>query len=483
MNIDIAFLLTIWSTLSFLVHGLGIGNAAHAVMHVRSSQGAVAWSISLVAFPWLSIPLYWIFGRDKFRGYDQAMRGAYDKHRELIREGYQAILRYKMTSVGEWSQLQCLADELATIPFTAGNQLELLIDGEETFEAMLAAIAAAEHYILLQSYIVNEDGVGNRFREALIAKAKQGVQVYFLYDEVGSKNLPRTFLESLRLQNIQISAFHSTKGLYNRLQLNFRNHRKILVVDGHTACVGGLNLGDEYLGLDKNPRLRPWRDTHLRLQGPSVDCLQYCFLQDWYWATAQLPEVDFSVKSADSGNAAVFVFPTGPADRQRACILFYTYTINLARRRLWIASPYFVPDDSVLTALKLASMRGVDVRILLPSHADHLSAYLCAYSYYPELKAAGVKLYRYRPGFMHQKVILIDDEIAGVGTTNFDNRSFLLNFEVMNFAIDSHFAGRVEHMLSKDFDNSDSADLGEFERKPLWFRLAVKVTRLLSPVL
>lgn len=483
MNIDSKALVTVWSVTTFAVHSLGVVNAAHAVMNVRSSRGAIAWSLSLATFPWLAIPLYWVFGRNRFRGYDRAMRNVYEKHRALIREGYDEIFKYKLPVDGALADLQRLADELATVPFTCGNAVELLVDGEETFAAMLAGITSAQHYILLQSYIVNDDTIGNRFREALIERAKAGVQVCLLYDEIGSNKLGRNYIASLREHNIRVSAFRSSKGWRNRLQLNFRNHRKILVVDGKVAFVGGLNIGDEYRGLDKSPRLRPWRDTHLRVEGPAVQCMQYCFLQDWYWATTEVPEIDFTISPNRETNASVFVFPTGPADRQQACILFFTNLINQARHRLWIASPYFVPDESVLTALKVAAMRGVDVRILLPSHADHLNVYLCSYSFYPDLQAAGIKLCRYRHGFMHQKVLLIDDALAGVGTVNFDNRSFLLNFEIMSFVVHARFAERVEKMFLADFDASFPVDLGEYERKPFWFRLVVKVTRLLAPVL
>jgi cardiolipin synthase len=161
----------------------------------------------------------------------------------------------------------------------------LLIDGQQTYEAMLKAIASASNYVLLQSYIVNDDQAGNEFKTALIAKAKQGVRIYFLYDEIGSNHLSRSYIKSLQENRIQVSAFNTTKGRGNRFQLNFRNHRKILVVDGETAFVGGLNIGDEYLG--KNPHLSPWRDTHMMMQGPTVQCLQSSFLRDWYWATGE----------------------------------------------------------------------------------------------------------------------------------------------------------------------------------------------------
>ena len=205
-------------------------------------------------------------------------------------------------------------------------------------------------------------------------------------------------------------------------------------MDGEIAFVGGLNIGDEYLG--KNPRLSPWRDTHMMLEGPSVKSLQNSFVRDWYWATRKLLEVNWQVKINQETNQTVFILPTGPADQLPACKLFFVELINQAQIHLWIASPYFVPDEATLSALKLAAMRGVDVRILLPNRPDHLFVYLCSFSYYTEMERIGIKLYRYKNGFMHQKIIVIDENIAGVGTVNLDNRSFSDSFTLITNSTD-----------------------------------------------
>ena len=473
--------LAIYSAATVVVHALGIVHAAHAVMKVRSSQGAIAWGISLVTFPWLAIPLYWILGRSKFHGYAEAMRLAFQQHDKLVRQAYSEIIEFKVALPEKLAPLQPLAEAFTGIPFTSGNAAELLIDGQRTYEAMLRAIAQATNYILLQSYIVNNDQAGKEFKEALIARANQGVRIYFLYDEIGSNKLSRSYIKSLKRNGIQVSAFHTTKGRGNRFQLNFRNHRKILVVDGETAFVGGLNIGDEYLG--KNPRLSPWRDTHMMMQGPTVQCLQSSFLRDWYWATGKILEVNWEVKANLEINQTAFVLPTGPADRVAACNLFFVNAIDQAQNRLWIASPYFVPDESTLATLKLAAIRGVDVRIILPNRPDHLFVYLCSFSYYAEMQAVGIKLYRYKNGFMHQKIMLIDQEMAAVGTVNLDNRSFFLNFEVMGFVADHRFVDSVEQMLEDDLAASVAVDLSEYGRKPLWFKLAVRISRLLAPLL
>jgi cardiolipin synthase len=473
--------LSIFSIVSLVVHGLGIVNAAHAVMNVQSSRGAIAWGIALITLPWFAIPLYWILGKNKFHGYAEALQKAYLEHQKLVHHAYTEILRDKATLPKEWASLAKLVAAFTPLPFTANNIIELLIDGKQTYAQMLQAIANAENYVLLQSYIINSDEIGNQFKEALIIKAREGIRIHILYDEIGSQKLSRTYLQSLRQHGIRVSSFRSTKGKGNRFQLNFRNHRKILIIDGKIAFMGGLNIGDEYLG--KNPDLGYWRDTHLKLQGTAVKCLQRTFLGDWYWATQQVPQVSWKLEKNDQQNHIALILATGPADKLPACTLFFLSLINQTQKRLWIASPYFVPDDSILNALKLAAMRGVDVRIILPNRPDHLFVYFCSFSYYTELQDVGIKLYRYNSGFMHQKVILCDHLIAGVGTVNLDNRSFCLNFEVMTFVLASDLIGRIEKMLIDDLNASNLVDLSLYQHKTLWFKLGARISRLLSPIL
>ena len=471
----------IFGVAAIIVHGLGIVTAAHAVMVVRSSRAAIAWGISLITFPWLAIPLYLIFGKNGFQGYAKTLQAAAVEHYKLVSQSHSQVLEFKAVLPEKFLTLGKLAEEFTPLPFTAGNEVELLINGEPTYESMLQAIAEAQEYILLQSYIINNDDIGNEFKEALIAKAKQGVKINLLYDKIGSLKLDRTYLESLRNHGIRVGGFGSTTRKGNRFQVNFRNHRKILIVDGQIAFMGGLNIGDEYLG--KNPRFGSWRDTHLKIRGAAVQCLQNVFLRDWYWVNKEVLQVDWQVQRSKDHNQTALILPTGPADQLQNCNLFFLSLIMGSQSRLWIASPYFVPNDSILNALKLAALRGVDVRIILPAHPDHMAVYLCSFSYYTDLQEVGIKLYRYRSGFMHQKVILVDDDIAGVGTVNLDNRSFFLNFEVMTFSIDHHFIQSVETMLHSDLDVSLAIDLNTYQKKPFWFKLAARVSRLLAPIL
>ena len=468
-------LVSIFSAATIIVHCLGIVTAAHAVMMVRSSRGAIAWGISLITFPWLAIPLYCIFGKNEFQEYARALQNAYQEHHQLVKQVYSTILEFKAILPVKFTALEKLAEVFTSLPFTVGNKVELLIDGQQTYREMLQAIAEARDYILLQSYIINDDSVGNQFKQALIAKAQQGVKINLLYDKVGSRKLSRSYLKALRERGIRVRGFGSTSRKGNRFQINFRNHRKILIVDGGLAFMGGLNIGDEYLG--KNPHFGSWRDTHLKIQGAAVQCLQSVFLRDWYWVTKEIPQVSWQVQRNPNYGQTVLILPTGPADRLDNCNLFFLSLIERAQTRLWIASPYFVPNNSILNALKLAALRGVDVRIILPNRPDYLTVYLCSFAYYTELQAVGIKLYRYRTGFMHQKVILVDRDVAGIGTVNLDNRSFFLNFEVMTFSIDTQFISSIETMLQSDLTASRAIDLNTYQQKPFWFKLAARVSR------
>ena len=371
------------------------------------------------------------------------------------------------------------AEELGGLPFTRGNDIELLIDGKATFETLLAAIAEARNYICVNFYIVKNDKIGGVFQRALIERARAGVKVYFLFDEIGSHKLSSTYLGELEDAGVNCVAFGSNRYWWSRLQINFRNHRKIVVVDGDEAFLGGLNVGDEYLG--RNKKFGDWRDTHLRIKGPAVQAIQMVFLEDWFWVNDDIPDLSWEV-SLEARDQISTVIPTGPADPADSWKLLVAEAANSAKERLWITSPYFVPDDGVMTALQLAAMRGVDVRIMLPNKADHILVWLSVFSYFEQAIPFGVKLFRYQQGFLHQKVMLIDRRMATVGTANLDNRSFRLNFEITAFVSDDAFISQVSEMLQHDFSNCVEARVEDFTEKPFLFRAGCRAARLMAPL-
>jgi len=460
---------------------LGVLSAVHAIMSSRTPQGSIAWAVSLVTLPYVSVPAYWVFGRNKFRGYVLARQHELELIDDIVRQANDQITA--VAALDDWRSAAITgAEKMARIPLTSGNNVTLLVDGDATFASIFEGIDAAEEYVLVQFYIVRDDELGRQLQSRLIARAQSGVRVLFLYDEIGSLGLSASYIEGLRSADVEIFPFHSRKGSGNRFQLNFRNHRKTVVVDGRIAWIGGHNVGDEYLGRD--PAFGRWRDTHIRVEGPAVIGAQLAFVEDWRWATDELPGgLSWTPHIAADAEAQVLVIASGPADELETASLMYTQAIHSAARRIWIASPYFVPDDAIVQALQLAGLRGVDVRILIPEKADSTLVTLAAYSFFTEVKAAGVKIYRYQDGFLHGKVMLIDDNVATVGTANFDNRSFRLNFEITTVVFDADFAGKVERMFQNDFSASRLMEQDEYDNKPYWFKLAVRTARLTAPIL
>jgi cardiolipin synthase len=364
-----------------------------------------------------------------------------------------------------------------------GNRFDLLVDGEATFSAMLQQIGGARQFILIQFYIFRDDDIGRRFQAALIERARAGVKVYFLYDQIGS-TVTADFLKGMREAGIHCNHFDpGRKG--SRLQLNFRNHRKIVVVDGSTAFVGGFNVGDDYLG--RYPRIGRWRDTHLRVEGPCAAQAQIAFFKDWHWAADELPDVGFRVEpcagvAADAGGQAL-IWHTGPADPQPECQLGWLEVINSCRERLWIANPYFVPPEPILEAIRLALLRGVDVRILVPGTNDSVLVALASNVHLSDLASCGAIIHRWTDGFMHQKVCLADGQLAIVGTANLDHRSVFINFEITAMVFDSALVTAVEAMLECDFARSEQISLEEFRNAGFWRKLACRAANLCSPML
>jgi cardiolipin synthase len=455
-------------------------SAVHAVMNTRTEQGAIAWGIALVAVPFVAVPAYWILGRSRFEGYVTARKASEETGEDLFAGVRERVAPFRLSG-GAFGQALLATERLADQPVLRGNEVDLLVDGQATFESMFDGIDSARDYILFQFFIVKDDEIGRQVKKHLIAKAEEGVRVFFLYDEVGSHALARAYLDELKAAGIEVSAFNTRKGPGNRFQLNFRNHRKVVLVDGRIAWVGGHNVGDEYLGGD--PEFGHWRDTHVRIEGPSVLGVQLAFAEDWHWATDRLLQLNWTPKPVAGSDTGILILPTGPADELETASLMFTHAINNAHERIWIASPYFVPDPAVMQALQLAGLRGVDVRILIPDKPDHYLVYLAAFSFIEDAGRTGVRFFRYTNGFLHQKVMLIDDHAATIGTANFDNRSFRLNFEITALILQNPaFITEVEMMLESDFAHAREVASTELEEKPWWFRFAVKFARLTSPV-
>ncbi len=464
------------------IYVLAIVSALEAVLRARTSEGAIAWAISLITFPYVALPLYLIFGRRRFEGYLEKRLETDAEARELLRKTNTSVARHIIPR-SQSTPVYISLYQLARMPATRGNEVELLVDGERTFDSIASGMAAAKKYIMFQFYIIRDDELGRRLGRIMADKARSGVKVFLLYDEIGSRPFTRSgLLKQLTTVGVKAAPFNTTQGgRRNRFQLNFRNHRKIVVVDGKQAWIGGHNVGREYLGLKK--RVGQWRDTHVRFCGPAVLGAEQAFATDWLWATHSHLDIDWDFAREPCGDCNLLIFPSDPSSDYEEAGLMYHQSIVAARERIWIASPYFVPDNAIVSALQLAALRGVDVRVIIPDEPDGPMVGLANWSFTRDLLPVGVKVYRYQGGFLHQKVFLVDDLLAGVGTANFDNRSFRLNFEITALIHNSDFCSEVEQMLEKDMARCRQPTAEELAGKSLAFNLGMSIARLFAPIL
>lgn len=462
-----------WLALLYVVLTLG---TLLSVMHLkRESMSAIAWSLTVLLMPLFGPFLFFVFGYQSV-------------HRRLVlrRASGQAYKKFTDRADGapadvpeKWDVLARLGHHGDGFPVTGGNAVQLYHEGADAFEAMLAAIEKAQEHVHAQFFIVHSDELGRRFIDALCRCARRKVEVRLLVDSVGSYNLPSRLLRCLKNDGGRVGSFFP---LFNPLRVNLRNHRKILVVDGHTGFAGGMNVGDEYIG--KHPNFGYWRDTHFRLEGPAVAGLQHTFLEDWYFTTGEAVKggMYFPAHVA-AGSVLAQVVESGPDTDFKAIRETYVAAILRARKRVWIASPYFVPDAGLRDALLLAAHSGVDVRFLGLYRPDKWVPFLAGRYYWSDMLAAGVKVYQYARGMMHSKFVLVDGEWASVGSANTDNRSLFLNFELNCQFFDAGVVRELEEAYLRDLEWSVRIDPEVYATRPLVGRLAENACRLFSPVL
>lgn len=497
------WILTLLSTAALILEILALLSVIHALQHVRSSQATVAWTVGLITFPLLTLPLYWLLSRNRFAGYREAIREIGVEHSRSVQSVQDELhtTTYARTT-RQQTALDRLADTLDT-PISDTEEAQLLIDGQQFFKTAFDEISLARRYVYASFYILRDDQLGRQFANALIAKANQGLQVRVVFDEVGSLRLSDNYLQKLREAGVDIRPFHTQQGWTNRFQINFRNHRKLIVIDGHTALVGGLNIGNEYLGTAAN--LPSWRDTGILFRGKAARKIQAVFAGDYYWAARKdLSEADwtsfpdglpqktpakdhptpspreqFKQTSESFETHRMAICATGPADMRPRASMMFAEIANSAHERLWICTPYLVPDESTLVALHGARARGVDVRLLIPDRADHWAVYLAGIHYARLLAEAHIRVHRYTAGFMHQKCILVDNSLALIGSTNLDQRSLHLNFELMVATEDPHIIGEVSAMIQNDLN------LSVEDHPTRWWltNIGTAFARLFSPIL
>lgn len=458
--------------LATALHLAGIALGIHALSRRHSPQGTIAWMLGLFLLPAVVVPLYLLLGVARIRRHTSARK---------TRRNIEQYLKQHNAWIAPASKLSRTLTRSTGYAPCSGNAVRILRDGNDTYRDMLQAIQQAKDFILLEFFIIRNDRVGAILRQSLEERAKAGVRVYVIYDEVGSHKLPAGYLRSLKRAGVRVSSFNGRRfWLSSMLRINYRNHRKLVVIDGEYAYLGSLNIGLEYTQTAQRPY---WRDTFVNLQGPIVAQCMLSFLDDWQRATGEALSLK-QPQSSSPGTTHCQLIPSGPDDAPvNPWQLFLLESAAQAQERIWLASPYFVPSEAVKEALCAAAMRGIDVRILIPRRGDNKAAQLALFTYVPDMLACGVRLLAYEPGFLHEKVCVVDSSHCSIGTANLDERSLRLNFELTLLMEDPAATARVATMLEEDMAQAGSITPAAWYKAPIPLRLLANCCRLLSPAL
>ncbi|CEH27745.1 cardiolipin synthase [Aneurinibacillus migulanus] len=458
------------------------------VLENRNPSRTVAWLIILNFLPIVGFIFYMLLGRNVRKR--KLFRHKFISNAEVLKKLETAPSGmldendfWQYPHLASKRRLLNLMVNVSQSPFTLRNRSKILTNGDETFRQMIQDMSEAKHHIHFQFYIIRHDTTGQQFKQVLIDKAREGVKVRVIYDGVGSVRLDKRYITELKEAGVEVVTFFPVILPFLNNKLNYRNHRKIVIIDGKIGFVGGLNIGDEYLG--KDTRYGFWRDSHVRLEGESVYLLQNIFLKDWFFVTEENIEGDSYYPSLieEPGEELIQIASSGPDSDWESIWQMYFSIIATAQEKIYITSPYFVPDDSISMALKTAALSGLDVRILLPSRPDHQTVFWASRSYFQELLEAGVRFYLYQPGFVHAKILLVDGVVASIGTANMDIRSFQHNFEVNAIIYNSNSVYKLEEDFINDLMDSKELTLKEYKRRPWHHRILESVARLLSPLL
>ncbi|XEC95237.1 cardiolipin synthase [Paenibacillus tarimensis] len=455
----------------------------------RNVAATWAWLLVLFFLPSVGFILYLIIGQNLSRRKIYKIKSDRLKDiRDILYSQFQLLeqrkIEFKDPNVAAYHNMIFMNLVSSSALFTQDNRVEIFTDGNSKFASLLRTIEAAERHVHLLYFIVRNDELGRRLVSLLARKASEGVEVRFLYDHVGSRALPRRFFEPLTQAGGQVAAFFPSKIPLLNLRLNYRNHRKLAIIDGKYGYIGGFNIGDEYLGLAK--RFGSWRDTHLKLEGGAVQQIQVQFILDWNLSSAAEVPLElnyFPERSGKSGTVGMQIVSSGPDSVWEQIKNGYLKMIYAAKDTIYLQTPYFIPDESLLTALKLAATSGVDVRVMLPSKPDHKLVYWASSSYLGELLESGARVYLYENGFLHAKTIVVDGTLASVGTANIDIRSFRLNFEMNAFIYDTATASGLKRIFEEDLRVSAELTWRAYQSRTLTLKLKESLARLLSPIL
>lgn len=463
----------------------------HAVTRHLGVTSTLAWIFFILFLPGIGPLAYFLLASPRIRTTRRRKRLAGEAVRTAIRRnlGREPLPAEIDASSPLARSVLFLGTRLTGLPPRAGNRVELLLENEGAFRSKAEAIRGATRSVWAEYYIVEDDATGRAFLADLAERALAGCDVRLLYDAVGSSDIPSEGLEALRAAGGRAAAFLPLNPLRRRWSAHLRNHRKLLVVDEEIAFTGGMNVGDEYArgsrlagGSGGALRNRPWRDAHLRLEGPAVFDLATVFAEDWSFATAERL-VPGRIPMPTAGGSVVAVLPSGPDQAANANAHVYFSALSGALERCWLTTPYFVPDEPTARALANAALRGIDVRVLVPAESDVPVARAAGQFFYGPLLRAGVRIFEYEPAVLHAKTVVVDGSWALVGSANFDFRSFALNFELGAVVYDRAFAALLEERFLRDLADSREVTLAAVERRGFAERARIGLARLLAPLL
>lgn len=452
----------------------------------RNPVKSLAWVTVLFLLPIAGIVLYLFFGRSIK---NKRMISRRNRRRLKKRERAKRVDPASIGLSEESRRLVTLAGALTGSPFYADNDVEIFTDGATKFDALKRDLRNARHSINLQYYIFEDDHIGREIRDILVERRRAGVEVRVIYDHVGSFSVRSRFFKEMRKEGIHAYPFFKVSFPPFGTRINWRNHRKLCIIDGHIGYIGGMNIADRYVS--GNSRFPVWRDTHLRLTGSIVGALRFSFAVDWNFMGQPLIEDSFDVgaigpdrlASASSAKAGMQLLTSGPTSQWSNIAFMFHRAIAGAKRRVYIQTPYFLPTEGLLKSLQTAALAHVDVRVMLPRHSDSRMLTYASASYIAESIKAGIKIYFYEAGMLHSKMIIVDDEFASVGSTNFDFRSFEHNFEANAFIYSREVNARLSGIFESDLAGCTRVAALEWRKRPYANKAIESIVRLLSPIL
>ena len=444
----------------------------------RNPVKTLAWVMVLVFLPVIGFVLYLFFGMDM-------RKERIISRRSLSRLMKEPLLNYKDYMVSEapasYDKLVNMMKQTGQAYLLGGNHTQLFTDFPSLLLDMLGSISRARHHVHVQYYILEDDAVGRLLRDVLIDKARQGVIVRVLYDDVGSWKTRSSFFLPMKEAGVEAYPFGEVKFAALAQRVNYRNHRKVVIVDGEVGYIGGTNIAERYY---KGVEWGQWRDTHIRIDGMAVNALQTSFFVDWHYVThALVSDAVYFPRPPRRGDTEMQIVTSAPLGEWKSVMQGLLQVISQSRRYLYIQTPYFLPTEPILTALRNAALAGVDVRLMMPRRGDNRLIDLASRSYYKEVMTAGAKVYLYTPGYLHAKVVLADDDFVTVGSTNIDFRSFEHNYEINAFIYDPEVAKQMKRIFMADQQQSVRINPTEWGKRPLWNRFWESLARLLSPLL